>query len=314
MQFDSNTGLPTGGQSRGALADWANSSAGKSYLANAKSAEQATQNIGSVAQNSVVSDLGAAQKYIEYVSGITARNNAISQSNAREQMQFQRDANALAMAFNSLEAQKSRNWQAFMSNTAHQREVQDLIAAGLNPILSANSGASTPSGATASGVTSSGAMGNVDTSASGAVASLIGTVMQAAATLQATNVNAKTNLEISRINADTQRYLGQLSAAASKYTADSHYSGTRYSADRGYAASVYGSNIARDVANIQSSTQYGINSANIANQKYLQISQQDFDAWKTGNFPTTLVGAFSSLLNPNKGFSDFFNWAKSHLR
>lgn len=47
-------------------------------------------------------------------------------------------------------AERQMQFQSQMSGTAHQREVQDLQAAGLNPILSAGGqGASAPTGATA---------------------------------------------------------------------------------------------------------------------------------------------------------------------
>lgn len=54
---------------------------------------------------------------------------------------------------------KQMEWQEYMSNTAHQREVADLRAAGLNPILSATGGmgASTPSGSSAPIVNEEGA-------------------------------------------------------------------------------------------------------------------------------------------------------------
>ena len=68
--------------------------------------------------------------------------NAFEHEEAGRQMAFQEASNAKQMAF-----------QERMSSTAHQREVADLRAAGLNPILSGTGGmgSSTPAGASSAG-------------------------------------------------------------------------------------------------------------------------------------------------------------------
>lgn len=54
-------------------------------------------------------------------------------------------AGASAMGFNS--AKKQMKFQERMSNTSISRRKRDMIKAGINPILAANQGASTPAGA-----------------------------------------------------------------------------------------------------------------------------------------------------------------------
>lgn len=169
----------------------------------------------SVTYTSVPSPADYTQRLGEVVD-LVDYNNAQERYNASALNDWQAVQNKLAMEFNSREAAKNRDWQEYMSNTAHQREVADLKAAGLNPILSASggSGAAVTSGATAAGFTSGGAKANTDMSASSGIVQMLTSLLAAQTNLAQTAMSANNQMAIADKTNEVSKLIGFNSAAS----------------------------------------------------------------------------------------------------
>lgn len=228
---------------------------------------------------------------IAYMQGVAQANNAWSAGQAQIQREWQEQQNAKAMAFNQNEAAKNRNWQEMLSNTAHQREVRDLMAAGLNPVLSAmnGNGASVGSGATAQGVTSQGAKGETDTSVNGAIANLLGSILSAQTQIEAANVNARTQEAVAEKYTAMEKIVAETAAAASRYHADQSASASRYGSDRAAAASMFGSQMAA------SASRYAAEQAAAASRYHADMSYKELEDFGRGEI-SSMIGMIMNRL------------------
>lgn len=145
------------------------------------------------------------------------------------QVQLQKlsnSATAKTLSYNSKEAVKSRTWQTKMSNTAHQREVKDLIQAGLNPVLSSNDGAQS--------YTTSSASGQAE-NPSNAIAALTSAQMSGMAGIHQSEIQAAATRHAAAVSAAAQRAAAAQAAAAQMYAAKMHYDAQKYQSDTNYS-------------------------------------------------------------------------------
>ena len=161
-----------------------------------------------------IAKLDVAGNYMNYFNEAAKSGMEQEYAYALAGLQTDYDISVYNNEWSAKQAEISRNWEERLSNTAYQRAVKDLKAAGLNPILAAGGGASTPNSSQAT----------VDTGATGTATNLASQTISAATQLKAVKANNEVALKTAQIQAQAQRDAAATSAyysyLAAKYQAD----------------------------------------------------------------------------------------------
>lgn len=137
---------------------------------------------------------------------INAATMQFNEAEAQKARNFEQEMMAADQAFNRYEAEIARQWSERMSSSAHQREMADLKAAGLNPILAAHSGSASPAAAVASGHLGGSAQASVGGlkafEKQNVMSSFVGTVMES---LRLNNDFKRAEIEDKKADAEKKR-------------------------------------------------------------------------------------------------------------